>query len=174
MRRFNIASIPGRIITAIIAVACLAGSYYAMTTGLGKLTEARQLERLPDTPVGALTTGPYVIAGEITDQLGTLETPYSKTEAVYYRYKLEEEYRDSDGDLRIRTLDSGARGRNFLLRDQTGSVTVAAGGNPDAAEWILDRTYRQQSGRRIYSEWALVPGHTARVIGQYKIGRAHV
>ncbi|WP_421865010.1 GIDE domain-containing protein [Marinobacter adhaerens] len=167
MRRFNIASIPGRIITAIIAVACLAGSYYAMTTGLGKLTEARQLERLPETPVGALTTGPYVIAGEITDQLGTLETPYSKTEAVYYRYKLEEEYRDSDGDLRIRTLDSGARGRNFLLRDQTGPVTVAAGGNPDAAEWILDRTYRQQTGRRIYSEWALVPGHTARVIGQY-------
>lgn len=167
MGRFNIASIPGRIITAIIAVACLAGSYYAITTGLSQLTEARQLERLPETPVGALTSGPYVVAGEVTDQLGTLETPYSKTEAVYYRYKLEEEYRDSDGDLRIRTLDSGSRGRNFLLRDETGSVTVAVGGNLEAAEWVLNRTYRQQSGRRIYSEWALVPGHTARVIGQY-------
>ena len=120
MGRFNIASIPGRIITAIIAVACLAGSYYAMTTGLSQLTEARQLERLPEMPVGALTTGPYVIAGKVTDQLGTLETPYSNTEAVYYRYKLEEEYRDSDGDLRIRTLDSGARGGDFQLRDQTG------------------------------------------------------
>ena len=82
MGRFNIASIPGRIITAIIAVACLAGSYYAMTTGLSQLTEARQLERLPEMPVGALTTGPYVIAGKVTDQLGTLETPYSNTEAV--------------------------------------------------------------------------------------------
>lgn len=167
MRRFNIASIPGRIITAIIAVACLAGSYYAMTTGLSQLTEARQLERLPETPVGALTTGPYVIAGEVTDQLGTLETPYSNTEAVYYRYKLEEEYRDSDGDLRIRTLDSGARGGDFQLRDQTGSVVVAPGSDLEALEWNLERTYRNQSGRRIYSEWALIPGHTARVIGQY-------
>lgn len=174
MRRFNIASIPGRIITAILAIGCLAGSYYAMTTGLSQLTEARQLERLPETPVGALTTGPYVIAGEVTDQLGTLETPYSKTEAVYYRYKLEEEYRDSDGDLRIRTLDSGSRGRDFLLRDQTGSVTVAAGGNLQSAEWALDRTYRQQSGRRIYSEWALVPGNTARVIGQYNSNTASI
>lgn len=167
MRRFNLASIPGRIIIAILAIVCLAGSYYTMTTGLSQLTEARQLERLPETPIGGLTTGPYVVAGAVTDQLGTLNTPYSKTKAVYYRYKLEEEYRDSDGDLRIRTLDSGARGGNFLLRDQTGSVTVAAGGNLGAAEWALDRTYRQQSGRRIYSEWALVPGHTARVIGQY-------
>ncbi|SNC66026.1 Uncharacterized conserved protein [Marinobacter sp. es.048] len=167
MRRFNIASIPGRIITAILAIACLAGSYYTMTTGLSQLTEARQLERLPETPVGALTTGPYVVAGEVTDQLGTLETPYSKKEAVYYRYKLEEEYRDSDGDLRIRTLDSGARGGDFQLRDQTGSVTIAPGSDLEAVEWNLERTYRNQSGRRIYSEWALIPGHTARVIGQY-------
>lgn len=167
MGRFNIASIPGRIITAIIAVACLAGSYYAMTTGLSQLTEARQLERLPETPVGALTTGPYVIAGKVTDQLGTLETPYSNTEAVYYRYKLEEEYRDSDGDLRIRTLDSGARGGDFQLRDQTGSVIVAPGSDLETVEWKLERTYRNQSGRRIYSEWALIPGHTARVIGHY-------
>ena len=174
MRRFNIASIPGRIITAIIAVVCLAGSYYAMTTGLSQLTEARQLERLPETPIGGLTTGPYVVAGNVTDQLGTLNTPYSKTKAVYYRYKLEEEYRDSDGDLRIRTLDSGSRGRDFLLRDQTGSVTVAAGGNLQSAEWALDRTYRQQSGRRIYSEWALVPGNTARVIGQYNSNTASI
>ncbi|MCP4062392.1 MAG: hypothetical protein GY740_03845 [Gammaproteobacteria bacterium] len=167
MGRFNIASIPGRIITAIIAVACLAGSYYAMTTGLSQLTEARQLERLPEMPVGALTTGPYVIAGKVTDQLGTLETPYSNTEAVYYRYKLEEEYRDSDGDLRIRTLDSGARGGDFQLREQTGSVIVAPGSDLEEVEWNLERTYRNQSGRRIYSEWALIPGHTARVIGQY-------
>ena len=138
-----------------------------MTTGLSQLTEARQLERLPEMPVGALTTGPYVIAGKVTDQLGTLETPYSNTEAVYYRYKLEEEYRDSDGDLRIRTLDSGARGGDFQLRDQTGSVIVAPGSDLEEVEWNLERTYRNQSGRRIYSEWALIPGHTARVIGQY-------
>ena len=167
MRRFNIASIPGRIITTIIAVACLAGSYYAMTTGLRQLAEARQLERLPETPVGALTTGPYVTAGEITDRLATVATPYSGTEAVYYRYKLEEEYRDSDGDLRTRTLESGTRATDFLLSDKTGSVTVAPGIEPETVEWNLDRTYRQQSGRKIYSEWALVPGDSARVIGQY-------
>ncbi|MEC7375980.1 MAG: hypothetical protein VX421_00080, partial [Pseudomonadota bacterium] len=170
MRRFNIASLPGRILLAILSLACLAGSYYAMTTGLGQLTQARQLERLPETPLAALTTGPYAMAGEVTRDQGTITTPYSGTEAVYFRYKLEEEYRDSDGDLRTRTLESGTRATDFVLKDASGSVTVSAAGNPDAVQWNLPRTYHRQSGSRIYSEWALTPGHTARVIGQFNPG----
>lgn len=170
MRRYNIASLPGRTLLAIIALACLAGSYYAMTTGLAQLAEARQLERLPETPLAALTTGPYAVSGEVSGAEGTITTPYSSTQAVYFRYKLEEEYRDSDGDLRTRTLESGTRATDFILKDASGSVTVAAAVDPDAAQWNLPRTYHQQSGRRIYSEWALTPGHTARVIGQFNPG----
>lgn len=170
MRRFNIASLPGRIVLAIVALACLAGSYYAMTTGLEQLAQARQLERLPATPLAALTTGPYAVSGEVSGTEGMITTPYSSTQAVYFRYKLEEEYRDSDGDLRTRTLESGSRATDFVLQDATGTVTVAASSDPDAVQWNLPRTYHRQSGRRIYSEWALTPGHTARVIGQFNPG----
>lgn len=167
MRRFNPASMPSRIIMAVLALACLAGSYHLMQTGLNQLAQARQIERMPETPIAALTKGPYVIAGQAGEDMGTLITPYSNTEAVYYRYKLEEEYRDSDGDLKIRTLESGQRGESFLLRDASGAVTIAPGHDLSAIEWSLERSYRSQTGRKIYSEWALAPGDTVRVIGRY-------
>lgn len=167
MRRFNIASIPGRLIMAVFAVSCLAGAYLLMKTGLDQLAHARQMERMPVTPMAILATGPYVIAGEVSQELGTLTTPYSKTQAVYYRYKLEEEYRDSDGDKRIRTLESGERGGRFLLRDASGQVPIQPGHDVSAVEWRLERSYHSRSGRRIYSEWALKPGDTVRVVGSY-------
>ncbi len=167
MRRFNIASVPGRIVMALLAIAALAGTYHLMQTGLGQLTEARQMQRLPETPIAALAQGPYVIAGEVQAATGTVTTPYSNTEAVYYRYKLEEEYRDSDGDRRIRTLDSGSRGGSFRLRDPSGSVLIDPGHNLSSVDWNIARSYRSRSGDRIYSEWALQPGETARIIGQY-------
>ncbi|AOY86879.1 hypothetical protein BKP64_01065 [Marinobacter salinus] len=167
MRRFNIAGRPGRIIMAVLALACLAGSYHLMQTGLEQLAQARQIERMPETPIAALTKGPYIVAGKAGEDLGTLSTPYSNTKAVYYRYKLEEEYRDSDGDRHIRTLDSGERGGSFPLRDSSGTVTIAPGHDHSAIEWSLERTYYSQTGQKIYSEWALKPGDTVRVIGRF-------
>ncbi|TNE72606.1 MAG: hypothetical protein EP339_13260 [Gammaproteobacteria bacterium] len=167
MRRINIASTPGRVFTAVIALSCLAGCYFLMNAGLQQLTEARQMERLPQTPIAALTQGPYAVAGTVNGRLGTTKTPYSATEAVYYRYKLEEEYRDSDGDRRVRTLDSGQSGSSFVLDDQSGNTTITPGFDLSTAEWNIHRTYRRKSGSKIYSEWALRPGDTVRVIGNY-------
>mgnify|MGYP000672288169 CR=1 FL=1 len=167
MRRINIASVPGRIVIALLAIASLAGTYHLMQTGLDQLAEARQMQRLPETPIGALAKGPYAVAGEVGVATGTVTTPYSGTEAVYYRYKLEEEYRDSDGDRRVRTLDSGARGGSFRLRDMSGEVLIEPGHDLSAVEWNIARSYRTRSGDRIYSEWALLPGESARVVGRY-------
>lgn len=174
MRRVNIASVPGRIVMALLATAALAGTYHLMQTGLGQLAEARQMQRLPETPIGALAAGPYVIAGEVRVTTGTIATPYSNTEAVYYRYKLEEEYRDSDGNLRTRTLDSGARGGSFRVRDESGSVRVEPGHDLSSVEWNIARSYRTRTGDRIYSEWALQPGETARIVGRYDAGEQSV
>ncbi|MCG7198839.1 LemA family protein [Marinobacter pelagius] len=167
MRRINIASVPGRIVMALLAIASLAGTYHLMQTGLNQLAEARQMQRLPETPIGALSEGPYVFAGEVQQATGTVTTPYSNTEAVYYRYKLEEEYRDSDGDLRVRTLDAGARGGSFRVRDHSGGVLVEPGHDLSSVEWNIARSYRSRSGNRIYSEWALQPGESVRILGRY-------
>ncbi len=167
MRRINLASTPGRIVTAVIALAALIGAYLLMASGLERLAQARQLERLPETPIAALSEGPFVIAGAVRGDLGTFTTPYAKHPAVYVRYLLEEEYRDSDGNRRVRTLESGSRGGRFRVADPSGQVAVDPGPDLDALEWNLTRTYHRKSGRRIYSEWALRPGDTLRVTGRY-------
>lgn len=159
-----------QIIIALLGLACLAGSYHLMQTGLDELSQARQMERMPQTPIAALTNGPYVIAGETGKSLSILTTPYSGSEAVYYRYKLEEEYRDSDGDLRTRTLDSGQRGVDFLIRDSSGRATIAPGHELSDIEWNLERTYSSRNGDKIYSEWALRPGEHVRIVGRYDHG----
>ena len=167
-RRFNIASKPGRLIMALLAVAALGGAYYLMHEGLNQLSQARQLERLPETPIGALAGGPYAIAGKVSDRSSTVTTPYSTQKAVYVRYKLEEEYRDSDGDRHVRTLDSGEWGGPFVLEDDSGSVSIDTDFPESGIEWHLKRSYYREVGDRMYSEWALVPGDHARVVGRYQ------
>ncbi len=156
-----------RIIIALLALGCLVGSWHLMQKGFEQLAQARQMERMPETPIGALAKGPYIVAGQVNISRDVLTTPYSNSEAVYYRYKLEEEYRDADGDLRTRILDSGQRGTNFQLRDSSGAATIAPGRDLSAVEWSLEQTYRSRTGDKIYSEWALKPGETVRVIGRY-------
>lgn len=158
MKPAGIASIPGRLILATVTLACLVGSYFLMHQGLSELTEARQTERLPVTPLTALAEGPYLIQSDVSSALGTEPTPYARTPAVYVRYTLEEEYQDSDGDTRVRTLESGRRGLPFQATDETGAIIIDPTDALSEVEWHLDRTYRRQDGDLIYSEWALRPG----------------
>lgn len=167
MRRFNLSGLPGRIITALLAVACLIGAYFLMQTGLNELSQARQLERLPVTPIAALSKGPYLISGTIDAREGTITAPYSGAEAVYAEYRLTEEYRDSDGDLRTRVLESGQRSVDFQLADHTGSTVIDSPDVTDTVDWNVSRSYSRESGRKTYEEWTLVAGNTVRVVGQF-------
>ncbi|MCE0758926.1 LemA family protein [Marinobacter sp. G11] len=162
-----LASTSGRIITTLIAIACLAGSWHLMNQGLEQMTETRQMQRLPATPLAALSDGPYLIEATVTDALGARPAPYSGTPAVFYRYRLQERYRDSDGDTRLRTLESGQWGERFQVKDATGAATVNPETNQPDVDWNLRRTFNQQEGDLIYSEWALRPGDTAYVVGHF-------
>jgi len=171
MARISLVSTKGRLLLGILAIVCLTGSYHLMQNGLSRLAEARQMERLPVTPLGALAHGPYLVDGTITDTLGTKATPYSGTAAVYYRYQLQEEYRDSDGDKRTRTLESGGWQEAFQLTDHSGTAVVNPLADGETIEWNVHRTYHHRVGDLIYSEWALRPGDRATVIGQYRSGQ---
>ena len=167
MQRRTALSTPGSLILVILTVACLVGSYDFMARGLNELAEARQVQRLPITPLSALAKGPYLVEGQVTDDLGTHTGPYSDTPSVYVFYKEQHEYRDSDGDLKLETVDSGHIGSRFQLQDDTGTVVVNLGANPGEIEWSLRRTWHHRSGSYIYSEWTLKPGDNATVIGQF-------
>src|SRR5690606_40230295 len=125
--------------------------YTALFRSLNELAEARQVQRLPITPLPALAKGPYLVEGQVTDDLGTHTGPYSDTPSVYVFYKEQHEYRDSDGDLKLETVDSGHIGSRFQLQDDTGTVVVNLGATPGEIEWSLRRTWHHRSGSYLYS-----------------------
>ena len=46
-----------------------------MNQGLEQMTETRQMQRLPATPLAALSDGPYLIESTVTDALGARPAP---------------------------------------------------------------------------------------------------
>ncbi|TDT44443.1 hypothetical protein DES49_0547 [Halospina denitrificans] len=171
MNRINFASFTGHTVAVVLALLCLVGTYYFMQQGLGQLTEARQLERLPVTPIDALADGPYLISGNAETQNGTLRTPYSNTSALYYKYELTEQYRDSDGDLRTRVIESGQRNKRFTVSDDSGQVTIDPPKAVERLDWNISQSYQSERGDRTYTEWALEPGDSVSVVGNYAPSR---
>ncbi|MCH8498170.1 MAG: LemA family protein [Marinobacter sp.] len=157
-----------RLLTLLAGLACLLAAWFLMQSGLNSLSEARQLDRLPLSPIAALVAGPYAVSGQVTAAQGELTAPYSNRQVVYVRYLLEEEYRDSEGRTKTRTLDAGQRHVDFTLTDASSSVSVAPSRE---TEWQLERTYNQRRGNRIYSEWTLAQADWVNVVARYDAAR---
>lgn len=136
--------------------------------GFTSLSESRQMERLPPSPIAVLTDGPYAVSGRTERESNLLTAPYSERPVLYVRYLLEEEYRDSDGDRRTRTLDSGQQSTPFLLTDSSGSLRVDPTLSTSDINWALQRTYRERQGDLIYSEWTLSEGQRAELLGRFQ------
>lgn len=152
----------------LLGIVALSAATACFNWGFTKLSEARQIDRLPMTPITALAGGPYAVSGLIDAEGGLLQAPYSNREVVYVRYRLEEEYRDSDGDLRTRTLDSGERSALFGLLDHSGRVRVDPTLSTGQINWSVDQSYRRQDGDLIYTEWTLQPGESIELLGRYQ------
>ena len=148
-------------VSLILATFCFNGGFTA-------LSESRQMERLPLSPIAVLASGPYAVAGRTVRESNVLTAPYSGHSVLYVRYLLEEEYRDSDGDLRTRTLDSGQRSTRFRLTDDTGTLHVDPSLSTGNINWEVQRTYRQRQGDLIYSEWTLSEGQRAELLGRFQ------
>ncbi|MCW7752656.1 LemA family protein [Desulfobotulus sp. H1] len=154
------------LLAAALGLACFATALACFNWGFLSMRDARQIDRLPPTPIAALAQGPYAVHGEVLAGNQVLTAPYSGEKAVFLRYRLEEEYRDSDNNIRTRTLDSGERRAPFLLKDTSGEVRI----NPSdqsSMQTSLSRTYRVKRGDRIYSEWIIRPGQSINILGAY-------
>ena len=152
----------------LLGMAALWAATACFNWGFTELSEARQIDRLPMTPIASLAGGPYAVSGVIEADGGMLEAPYSNASVVYVRYRLEEEYRDSDGDRRTRTLDSGERSALFRLIDHSGEVRINPTLSTGQINWSVDQTYRRQDGDLIYTEWTLRPGQSVELLGRYQ------
>ncbi|TCS43875.1 LemA family protein [Reinekea marinisedimentorum] len=152
---------------AILAVATLIGALVCFQLGFTQLSEVRQIDRLPISPVSALADGIYAVSGRIESKGQSVTAPYSNDRVVYYEYLLQEERRDSDGKPNLHTIDSGASAINFLLRDASGVVEVKPGFQISQVDWQAERTFRNKSGNKIYTEWTFREGDAIELLAWF-------
>jgi len=154
---------------AFVVLAGVLGIAALVLFGIGfdRLSEVRQLDRLPMTPLNALNDGLYATSGRIENGTGSLTAPYSQQAVVFVSYLLQEEYTDSKGKRKIRTLDSGSSATDFTLVDGTGRTIVSPGLQISQVDWQVRQTHRQQIGNRIYTEHSLRAGDRIELLARF-------
>ncbi|MCC5845457.1 MAG: LemA family protein [Verrucomicrobia bacterium] len=126
------------------------------------LAEMRQLERIPAVSVRGVLEGEVNLNGRGRRLDAALSAPSTGTACLIYRYVVERQERDSDGDTRWRTIRDETRFVPFLLEDDTGSVRVEPAGR---ARIALRQSWSQTRGDMRYTEYRLEPGDSLFLFG---------
>lgn len=114
------------------------GSGLFLFLGTISLLNSRKIENIPSSCISDLKEGLVEIKG-IARKTQVLESPFTKTECVLYKYKVEIDRSGKRGaDVNVDSGDSYAV--PFLLEDATGTVLVY----PQAAALMFPSTYRFQ------------------------------
>ncbi|MFO8232052.1 MAG: LemA family protein [Longimonas sp.] len=150
----------------------LAGLGLVVTVGVGvwlnyisfdRIYALRQIERVPQITIDGIVPGEVNLTGQVTDNGLFLTAPRSEQSVVYYRYVVEEEEEDSDGDTYWRTVRDETRyADTFWIEDETGRVQVRP---TDDVDYQLTRDYRTESGSRRYTEYRIEPGDEVFLFG---------
>jgi len=160
-------------IVLIPIFACL--SLFFVDSGFSEIENFRKLERIPLTNISGSVDGEVQLSGVALKFNETVQTPDSHKEALYYRYTLEEEYRDSDGDRHWRTIKDESASVDFLLNDNDGQALLVASRLANSGiSWIVNQSSQRRIGDWRHTEWTIMPGEKINVIGwmQNKTGNA--
>jgi hypothetical protein len=131
-----------------------------------KVAEIRQLARVPQTDVQAAVPGEVNLRGKavaLTADQKLLEAPRSKKTCLYYRYLVEREETDSDGDKSWVTVSDDSKFvERFKLRDGTGEIVVRPSRR---AAFKVGSSDSWREGDRRYTEYRLDPGDAIFLFG---------
>lgn len=134
------------------------------SSGFQDVLDFRMLERIPLTTIEESVGGETQLRGEVLPGPHLLKTPKSRTPSVYYRYTIEEEYEDSDGDTHWREIHSETKAMPFVLRDDSEQVTVQADMR-QRIQWNTYVTFKTIEGDKRYTEWSIEPGQAITIFG---------
>jgi hypothetical protein len=144
----------------VVLAICAAASFVCWYRALMK---KRLVENVPTSRIASAAQGYVEIRGTVDKVPGcTVTGALSGEPCVWYRYRISEASRQSDGDS-SKVFEQGGRGVPFLLRDETGECVV----NPEGAAVTCPRTDSHVKDRRRYSEWAIRPGDSIYVVGAF-------
>lgn len=107
-----------------------------------RLRLKRAVEDTPRSSVAAAAVGRCELNGTAEPFGAELAGPFSGLPCIWYRWKVEEEHRDSKGGSHWSTLAQGESGTPFTLKDASGSVGV----HPQGAEVETDEPLVYRSG----------------------------
>ena len=106
-----------------------------------------QARRLKMAAGRDLKPGLVLTGGEVVGT-GGIETPYTSTPAVWYRYQATEWHkRQNDAGHEDQTLASGSQSTAFTIRDRTGEIEVVPDGG-EVATYPHERVLKSKSGSR--------------------------
>jgi len=117
----------------VLGVSGMSVGLMLFLNGFGNWKQKRLIEDYPTSKVRSIAMGKVEVIGAAIPR-ATLRTPYGGVDCVYYRYELQEFYRDTRGRTQWRTVARGTSGAiPFGVRDDTGEVLVL----PDGARFDL-------------------------------------
>ncbi|MBN2302154.1 MAG: LemA family protein [Lentisphaerae bacterium] len=118
------------------------------------IASMRQLERIPATVIQGVLPGEVNLNGTAQKLDQVLQAPKSGVSCLHYRYKVEIEEKDSDGDKSWRTVSDDTVSADFVLKDNTGEIAVRTAGT---INFNLPRSFRTRQGHYRYTEWRIDP-----------------
>jgi len=154
-----------RVFAAIAALLLLIAAIVSSQLAFQKILHFRALERIPLTQALTSTDGEVQLQGRAEAADSVLQSPDTKTNSVYYRYLVEEEYRDCEGHKKWRTIRNESAAINFYLRDDSGTVLIRVQDARTLIDWSVPRKFRQERGKYRYSEWRIDVGDRINLFG---------
>lgn len=156
------------IIGALIINALLLGGVNLAEYSFSGIQDFRKLERIPHTSVLGSVGGESQLRGVADKFEQTLSAPYTKTESLYYKYRIEKEERDSDGDTYWDTVSTEEKSLDFILRDDSGLAFIDVQQAQSVIDWSVKKKFQQVSGDYRYTEWRIDRGDELSIFGWLK------
>ncbi len=158
MRKMLAHAVWGRVFAVFLMLVGLGCGWWLTALAMSSIQELRQLERVPASKVAAALPGEINISATArTLNERILSSHHTHTPSLYYRFRHEVETRDSEGRTSWSTRQDFERGVDFLLEDETGSITLAAASDLKQIDWSVHQSYQTVSGRNRYTEWRIEP-----------------
>jgi hypothetical protein len=153
-----------RIICGVLGLLLLGISFWTAQTGFSRILDFRMLERIPLSTVSGALTGEVQLKGT-SIAMQTTQAPKTGTPSIYYRYLVEKEERDSDGNRSWRTVQDDTVGHNFKLLDHSGEALIKLQPSAGQFDVSVPERYSSESGGYRYTEWRLQNNDTVTVFG---------
>ena len=148
-----------------LIVAFVLPGFFLQRCSYTRISELRQIARVPRTKVMAAVAGEVNLSGKALQSAagGTLlKATDTQTSCLYFRYTKEREERNSDGKTKWVVIDRDERYVSFDLADGSGRARIEP---CSRVKFHVPRSHRRQSGNYRFTEYRIDPGERVFVFG---------